>query len=351
MQNIGVDIHKKQFTVCYRNSQGNEIFEVFENSPEGLNSFLETITCFDRIAVESLGLARSFFKRVRDKAREIVLVDTYNFLLIAKSFKKTDKHDAAKLAYGLDKGILPIARFRSEASQQLRSILTARESFVNHRVGLVVKLHSILGRYGINIGKTLLAFHSNRQKIDASVLEYGDRIVWALFDDEIVKTQANINELNKQIETMSAEFVGYEALKSIPGFGPITVATLLAYIDDVNDFKSSKELCSFFGIVPRTRLSDGKPTSSPHSRFKSGSITKHGCKRARQAITMSVNRVLQHNDSFREFYDRIKGRKGYRKARTAAARKLLTVIYFVLKRGEPISDFSMIDFTKPSELN
>ncbi len=40
-------------------------------------------------------------------------------------------------------------------------------------------------------------------------------------------------------------------LMSIPGVGPISTATILAYVGDINRFESARQLCNYAGLVPR----------------------------------------------------------------------------------------------------
>lgn len=351
MASVGIDLRKAQFTVCYRMSETDEMFREFPNSPEGIEEFKQTLTCLDEVAVEYFGLSRDFVKCIRGSVHRVVLVDVANNRMVSESIKKTDKNDARTLAYGLAKGLLPTARFRSEAAHQLRSLLVVRDLLVFHRVRMMNQMYALLSRNGIHIEKRKMRSKICYESICDSDFDFGDQFAWQKYCSQMNAAKADILELDKKIETTSLQMKGYSVLKSIPGFGLITIAYLLSTIDDVNDFPSSKSLCSYFGIVPRTRLSDGKPASSNKiGRFKSGSITRKGDRATRATLIMSVNRVMVHNKTLRAFYDRIKGRKGYRKARTAAARKLLTFIYFALQANEPIADFGEIDFGKPHRI-
>jgi transposase len=289
MTYVGIDIHKKQFTVCYRELDSTESFRQFPNDSEGFDAFMDTVTCFDRLAIESISFSRPFYQQIVGRVREVVLVDTAKFSFIAKSNRKTDKHDASMLAMGLAKDILPRARFRSEASQQVRSLLTVRRNLVNQKVRLVINAYSMLSRIGMHINQNVLAHKGNRRKINTSSFGEGDKVSWEFINNHLVKIQDDIYTMSKKIEEMAEQFEGHDILRSIPGIGPITAATLISYIDDVNDFRNAKALCSYFGIVPRTRLSDGHPVPAKFGKFRSGAITKTGCTHSRTAITQHTN--------------------------------------------------------------
>jgi transposase len=100
----------------------------------------------------------------------------------------------------------------------------------------------------------------------------------------------------------------------------------VAEIGDVSRFPAADKLCCWAGLTPRHRESD--------TTVKRGSITKQGSKLVRWAAIEAISRhrggtVLQQR------YHRIAERRNNRNiARVAAARKLLTLVYYGLRDGE-----------------
>lgn len=351
MAYVGIDLHKRELTVCYRCSEDDQRFEVFPNTPEGRLAFLDTLSCRDRVAVESLGFGRHLTHLMLPKVKEVTHVHSASYGLVFDSIKKTDKHDAAVLAFGLEKGILPRSRFRSEISHQIGRLLSVRDTLIGMRISITNYMNAIVASNGIDVPVGKMRYRVWRDGIPIEQFEFGDYTAWLALNTQLEQIATSVKALEKDIIANSKLMEGYITLTSIPGFGFVTVAELLAYIDGIENFASSKALCSYFGIVPRTRKSSGENVvSTKLSRYRAGAITRKGRKSARSAIVMSVNRVLKENASLRDFYDKIKGRKGYRKARTAAARKLLTFIYFALKKGEVVEDFSAVDFAQPHKV-
>ncbi|WP_262692507.1 IS110 family RNA-guided transposase [Kordiimonas aestuarii] len=351
MTYVGVDLHKRTFTVCYRQSEEEQATAEFENTKAGVSAFIATLSYLDSLAVEAMSMSRPFIKAVRPHVREVVHVNAARNELISKSNKKTDAHDARMLAFGLEYGILPRARFRSEAAQQLRNLVTTRFKLVMTRVSTMNFLHAVLARNGLSIPETKMRHEKWRSQIDTSVFGFGDDASWYILNLQMLQLDKAINVLEKKIQIAVEQFEGYKSLSPLPGFGPITIATLLSYIDSIDDFPSSKKLCSYFGIVPRTRMSAGEPLpSKKFGRFRTGAITRTGDTQARTAITMAANYAIAENESLRAFYDRIKGRKGYRKARTATARKLLGLVFYLLKYRCTVRNFRLINFSQAYEI-
>ena len=66
-----------------------------------------------------------------------------------------------------------------------------------------------------------------------------------------------------------------------------------------------------------------------------GSIMKQGSRMLRWAIVEAARVAVRHDERMVAFYERVKRRRGDRKAIVAVASKMLKVIWFMLKRREP----------------
>lgn len=120
-----------------------------------------------------------------------------------------------------------------------------------------------------------------------------------------------------------------ELMKSIPGVGPSTVAKVLAYLGDVRRFRSAKALAAFVGVSPRLRLSG----SSVRGRSV---ISRTGHASIRKALYMPGMVALRHNPILKVFGERLRANGLAPKAVIGAAmRKLVHLIYGVVRSGEP----------------
>jgi hypothetical protein len=66
-----------------------------------------------------------------------------------------------------------------------------------------------------------------------------------------------------------------------------------------------------------------------------GSITKEGSALARFILAQMVLHVLRRDPHMKEWYRRIKKRRGAKIARVAAMRRLATIIWHMLKHQQP----------------
>ncbi len=102
-------------------------------------------------------------------------------------------------------------------------------------------------------------------------------------------------------------------------------AILVVEIGDVTRFPDPHRLCSWAGLTPRHRESDLK--------VRRGSISKQGSRLLRWALIEAVSKNHLHGDALAR-YRRIAERRGRSIARVAAARHLLTLVFYGLRDGE-----------------
>ncbi len=90
-------------------------------------------------------------------------------------------------------------------------------------------------------------------------------------------------------------------------------------------FDTSKQLVSYAGLATSTKQSS--------ETTRHGGITKRGRKRLRTVCIQAVLAMVNRTDTpLMEFYQKKKREKGAGKAICATARKLLTIIFVLLKK-------------------
>lgn len=117
----------------------------------------------------------------------------------------------------------------------------------------------------------------------------------------------------------------------MPGFNNIFSAIcIISEIGvDMDMFPSAKHLTSWAGLTPTNNKSAGKK--------KSVRVSKAGCF-IKPLLVQCANAVVssKKHPEFRNRYLRLKKRRGHKKAIIAIARMLLTVLYNILKKINPI---------------
>ena len=118
---------------------------------------------------------------------------------------------------------------------------------------------------------------------------------------------------------------GLRRLLQVHGLNLLSAISLLAEVGDIALFDTSKQLVSYAGLATSTRQSG--------ETVRHGGITKRGRKRLRTVVIQAVLAMVNRTDTpLMEFYRRKKREKGAGKAICATARKLLTIIFVLLKK-------------------
>jgi transposase len=327
---IGVDLHKNMFTVCYLSKRGHELKE-FKVSQEGIREFRAGLSKTDEVAVESTGNAGYFAREIKSKAKRVAIINPTQFKIISQSVKKTDEQDALTIARYLSKGLIPEVRMRSKEDAQIASLINTRDRFVKLRTSMKNKVHNILNANGIVTKREMFSGEKGLDRVLTMELDEADLFELRVIIEQIKSLNKSIDEISKELNKRGKGLKGYKNLKSIDGIGDTTATIMLNAIGDVRDFADDKKLAAYLGIVPRVSMSN----ETRHY----GRITKMGNKAARTALVQSTLIAIRYNPYLRNFYMKLKAKKGSGKAIIATARKLLTIIYRTLKYDWVFEDF------------
>jgi transposase len=98
MRYLGVDLHPTNFVVCFLSAQGKSRVVTFALTVEGVTAFRRQLRADEAVAVEAEQTAHYFYDHIRKRVKEVGLVNPHRFVLISRSKKKTDRHEARLLA-------------------------------------------------------------------------------------------------------------------------------------------------------------------------------------------------------------------------------------------------------------
>lgn len=329
---IGIDLHKDMFVACILEEEKKYIkkYKLSE-----INKFNDFITENDSIAVEMLGYTRNFLKQIK-KVKRVAIINTTKFKAISESKKKTDSRDATLLALYLtnafDKETLSEVRMPEENIAEIRSITHTRYKLVEMRTMLKNKVHAILNMEGILTKKEDFSSKKGLDKVLSYEVNPGARVELEVIVEQIKKLNEGISKLDEEIKSRGSKLKGFENITSIKGIGSNSGTILLSAIANVNDFESEKAIDNYFGMVPSVRQSNKK--------VRTGRITKQGNKLARTTLVQCTLVAIKYSWYLRAYYERLKRYKGSGKAIIATARKLLHIIYDVLKNDKVFEDFT-----------
>ena len=236
---------------------------------------------------------------------------------------KNDERDSADLVDLLRMGRLPEAWIAPPAVRGLREAVRHRCKLVAIRSGLEAQVHSVLAKQGVRVPVTDLFGTGGQQLLDQLRLD-------APYAARVESLRRLIDAFTLEIDVLGTRTTadlrshpGFQAIQAIPGVGPVLAAVFVAEIGDVHRFARPEQLCSWAGMTPRHRESDTK--------VHRGRITKQGNHLVRWAAVEAVQRLT--HGPIGAARARIGERRGTNIAKVAAARRLLTLVYWGLRDG------------------
>ncbi len=236
---------------------------------------------------------------------------------------KNDERDAADLADLLRMGRLPQAWIAPPATRELREQVRHRAKLVALRSGLKAQIHAVLAKQGVRVPMSDLFGAAGQSLLDELRLDaaYAGRV--ASLRRLIEAFTFEIDTVGRRVAAQLAADPGYRAVQAIDGVGPVLAAVFVAEIGDVTRFACPQQLCSWAGVTPRHRESDTKAHR--------GRITKQGSRLVRWAAVEAVQRV--RSGAIGAARARIGEHRGANIGKVAAARKLLTLVFYGLRDG------------------
>jgi transposase len=333
MQFIGVDLHKKSITVCVMNEKQSvlERKTLLCVQPDQIVEFFRQFRPF-QVVVEATASYLWFVELVEPLAEKIVLAHPKKLRVIAESTQKTDRLDAFVLAKFLALGIIPQAYMPTPRQRQHRRLIRYRHYLRSRMTSVRCKIRHILADYNAD-RKDLFSAKCGPIYLKQVPLSDVDSFVIKQLWSEFENHQARLEGVTKKIKAFTKKAPKREKetraiIKTAPGIGFVTAEVIVSELGDVSRFPNAKKICAYAGLVPKVRQTGGK-------KPKDLAITKEGSGLLRWALVESAWRLVRTSPRWSAFFSQLKKRSGSKRAIVAVARKLLCVLYAMLRTSTP----------------
>lgn len=339
---LGIDQHSKQLTVCVREESG-QIVQRKQVATRGgaVDEFLAQLaerSGDDGYAaiVEVCGFNDWLLDLLPERGgRHVVLVQPAR-----PGTRKTDRRDASQLGE-----LLWVNRQRLLNGQRVQGLRRVnipgvaerddrRLAALRHRVGreltrVINRVQTVLRRRNLQHDCPTKTIQTQRARAWLKTLAVCplDRLEL----DQLLARWDLLREQRTALETALTQRVSQSAdarlLLTLPGAGAFMALGLAAHVGDIRRFPRPRSLANYWGLTPTCRNS-GEKTQ------RLGSISKEGSVLARFLLGQLVLHVLKRDGRLRTWFQGIKQRRGAKIARVAVMRRLTTVIWHMLTRGE-----------------
>jgi transposase len=322
---VGIDLHRRRSVIVRQDRNGEVLEEVrIDNDPVALSLAIEKAGPDPEVVIEATYGWYWAVDVLEACGANVHLAHPLGVKGWATRRVKNDRLDAAGLADLLRMNRLPEAWIAPPHLRQLRELVRYRAKLVALRSGLKSQVHAVLAKEGVAVPMSDLFGRAGRQLLDELRLATAYRMRVDSLLELIDAYDHEVSFFTDAIRARLRHHPGYTTIQQIPGVGPTFAAIFVAEIGDIHRFARPGQLACWAGLTPRHRESD--------TTVHRGSITKQGSRLIRWAAVEAVQR-LPIDVKLRADRDRIAERRGRSIGKVAAARRLLTHVYYGLRDG------------------
>jgi transposase len=327
-QVVGMDLHRRRSVLVRMSMDGRKLETVrIGNSPAALRRVLARCGQRPLVVLEATYGWYWAADVLEEAGAEVRLAHPLGVKAFSYRRVKNDERDAADLADLARMGRLPEAWIAPPPVRALREVIRYRHKLVGQRTSCKDQVHAVLAKLGIAVTHSDVFGRGGGLWLDQLVLPEPYAAKVASLRALIGVLDGQVTLLGDQAAGMLAGDPGYAAVRELDGIGPVLGAVICAEIGDVRRFRRPGQLCSWAGLTPRHHESD--------TTVIRGHCSKQGSRILRWALTEAI----QHQPAGarpRQAKEAIIARRGLQArniAKTAAARVLLTQVFYALRDG------------------
>lgn len=368
----GIDVHKKLIVACLRQGRRQELREFGATTRELLRlcDWLREGGC-QMAAMESTGSYwKPLYNVLEASGLEAMVVNARHMRNVPG--RKTDAKDAEWIADLLQHGLLEASYIPGRGQRELRELLVYRKSLVSERARELNRIQKMLEGANIKLSGTvrdingksarrLLEHVLTGEPFDSAKYDemYGANVIAhnlkatkeQVIDDlngvlsqpqrEMMRVAlGHVDSLSEYIRQLDGsiddsmkpgERDASAAIQDVPGIGGASARAVISVIGtDMGRFPTDRHISSWAGLSPGNNESAG--------RRRSGRTTR-GNALLRETLIVCAHSAARKKDSyFHAQFERLKLRRGAKRAYVAVAHSMLVAIYHVLKDGVVFKD-------------
>lgn len=330
---VGLDVSQDECAICVLSEDGMVLFEgSCATDPDVILRKIRDYDAVEKIVHESGPLSIWLTRELLKRRAPVVCIDARAaHRALSARMNKSDRSDAEALAQLARTGWYREVHVKSEESDRLRLLLSARERLIRVRMDIEAQARGILKTFGIRLGPVRAGWSRRNFRDQLSGIVSGDPILEAVFASLIAVHDTVCHEataLDAELQQIAKESPLARRLTSVPGVGPIVALSFIATIDDVHRFRKAVDVGAYLGLTPR-RYQSGETDWS-------GRISKRGDSAMRKLLYEAANILIQRVPRFsplKAWAVKLAGKKGLKKATVAAARKIAVILTRIWRDG------------------
>jgi transposase len=285
------------------------------------------------VVLEACGSAHHWGRKLGELGHRVVLLPPH-LVHPYVTRNKTDRSDAKGLLEAYRNKEIPAVPIKSLEQQGLTALHRLRSAWQAERTARINSLRGILREFGLTIplGANNVVPHVWAFLEDAETpLPDFLRPALAEAAREVRQFEERVKGIEAQLKQLVKQSALAQRLLTIPGVGLITATALIAFVGNVERFRSARRFASYLGLTPSEHSSG--------SKRRLGRISKRGDVYLRmllihgaRAALFAARRSKQPPDRLRVWALKLRDRAGHNRAAVALANKLARIVWATWRR-------------------
>lgn len=286
---IGIDISKEYFDVAFiQDLKSRSIHSQFENTVMGVKKlivWLKSLDCKNTdtlLCMEHTGMySKIIIAKLLSEEFQLWVEMSLKIIRSAGVQRgKNDKVDAERIAiYALkNEDRVNLYQPNKEAIIKLRALFSLREKLIGYRTALS------------NVSNEFKKFDSNVSKLTS----FYDRNTLAGIKKDLLKIE---KEIDNNIEKDDKLKILFKRITSVPGVRKVTAILLIYLTNEFKNFKTSRQLACYSGVVPFEYCSGKSIKSRPKVHYIAN-------KKLKKALHMCAISASKNDPEIHQYYIR-----------------------------------------------
>lgn len=328
---VGLDVHKGYSSMGAFNPATGEIQDLgkVSNDRAALAAALTQVPSPKTVALEA-GRSSYYMASLLDEmAEQVWIIDPGEVRRLQNKIAKTDRRDASAIVWWAAKGVLKPQWRPDAALLDLRELARGKTVMTRLSTQLRTMIRALLARNGYECPYRDLLSAKGQRWLEECKLSGHAGVMLASLKELLLVTREKELALEKAVEQAAAVYPTAQRLRTIPGIGAFLSLALAVEIGDVKRFPDPTNLRGYSGLTPSVHQSGDKDARGP--------LTKRGNSWLRYATGLAAQRISQMRNPdprLKRIFLSVAFRHGRNPGKVAAARRLLDLIYYILKKEE-----------------
>src|ERR1700733_13883191 len=330
IHSVGIDLGKTTFHLVALGAAGKVLLKKKFTQKQLLAYTANLQTSL--IGLEACSGAHFLGRALRKQGHEVRLIAAQ----FVKPFVKSNKNgfvDAEAIAEAVERKNMRFVPIKTDDQLDLQAIHRVRDRLVSRRTAVINQLRAFLLERGMVFAekpaKLKAAMADVLENAEADLTPLMRNLIATLWGEwKLVEQQ--IEELNDELERISANDAGCTRIRQIPGIGPVGATAIIAAIGNGAAFRKGREFAAWLGIVPRQYSTGGKAKLLGISKRGNVYLRKiliHGARAA-------VLRIKRDRAPIGPWLDALDARAPKNVVVVAMANKLARIAWAVLSSGK-----------------